>query len=156
MASVSRTLPAAGGPGLSTEEVGNLAEALTFAQRALLSAANTLREEYRLGRRGPWIVGQLAKGHLRTQADVVKYYKVGRSIITDEMRPLLQAGLVATRRYEADSRQLELALTPLGETFNERLGDALTAVLEDRLPHYSRDEILFCVRLLNDLAGRGA
>ncbi|MFD1613203.1 hypothetical protein ACFSCW_15465 [Sphingomonas tabacisoli] len=137
---------------LSPGEIGALIEALTFAQRELVSAVKDLRDDYRLGPRGPWIVGQINRGQFRTQADVVRYYKVGRSIITDEMRMLHQAGLVATRTYENDARQLGLTLTTLGEKFADRIGQALGMVIRERVSHYSRPEILACTRLLRDLA----
>jgi DNA-binding MarR family transcriptional regulator len=147
--------PAPGsGLQISWAEVGNFAEAVSAARTALLAAAKEVREEYSLGLRGPWIIGLISSGRIRTQSDLVRRYQVGRSIIAEEVAPLTAAGLVSTRPSPSDRRQLELSLTPRGFKVNEQLGESLIRVVKGRLSGYSRYDLLFCMRLLNDLSDR--
>jgi DNA-binding MarR family transcriptional regulator len=134
-------------------EVGNFAEAVSAARTALLSAAKEVRTEYSLGLRGPWIIGLISSGRIRTQSDLVRHYQVGRSIIAEEVAPLTAAGLVSTRPSPSDRRQLELSLTPRGFQVNEQLGNSLVRIMHERLSGYSRYDLLFCMRLLEALGG---
>lgn len=122
------------------------------AQRELLSAARNIREEFGLGPRGTWILGLMATGRIRTQADVVRRYDVGRSIIAEEMARLTQAGLVLSERDGGDRRQVALHLTKAGEEANARMGKAMAARLAERLGGYALGDLLFCTGLLEDLA----
>jgi DNA-binding MarR family transcriptional regulator len=145
------------GPQLSWHQIGFLAEAVSVASRALLSAATEIREEYALGRRGPWIIGLIATGRLFTQSDVGKRYKCGRSTMCEEVNALVAAGLITTEKSGEDARQIVLRLTPQGEAVNQRLGDTMTSMLRARLVGYSQYDVLFCARLLADIGqGSGA
>jgi DNA-binding MarR family transcriptional regulator len=93
-----------------------------LAQRELLAAAKGIRDEFDLGPRGTWILGLIATGRIKTQADVVKRYKLGRSIIAEEMALLTKAGLVACTPHESDRRQITVSLTESGVRANTRMG----------------------------------
>lgn len=123
-----------------------------LAQRELLAAAKGIRDEFGLGPRGTWILGLIATGRIRTQADVVKRYKMGRSMIAEEMALLTKAGLVACTPHESDRRQIALSLTELGERANVRMGDAMAARMAERLEKYTLADLLFCTGFLEDLA----
>jgi DNA-binding MarR family transcriptional regulator len=110
-----------------------------------------VRDAYSLGPRGPWIIGLISSGRVRTQSDLVKRYKVGRSIIAEEVAPLTAAGLISARQSSSDRRQVELNLTPAGARVNEQVGEALVRKLTERLSGYSQYDVLFCTRLLNEL-----
>jgi DNA-binding MarR family transcriptional regulator len=123
-----------------------------LAQRELLAAAKGIRDEFDLGPRGTWILGLIATGRIKTQADVVKRYKLGRSIIAEEMALLTKAGLVACTPHESDRRQITVSLTESGVRANTRMGEAMAARLADRLGKYTLGDLLFCTGLLEDLA----
>jgi DNA-binding MarR family transcriptional regulator len=129
-------------------DIGRFAEAIMLARRELLAAARFVRDEYSLGPRGTWIIGLIATGRIETQSDVVKRYKVGRSIIAEEMALLATAGLVGTEQSRSDRRQLDLKLTETGERANARIGEALAARMEERLAGYSVEDVRFCTNLL--------
>src|SRR5438093_113912 len=105
-------------PDIAWSEIGSFIEAMTVAQRQLTAAAKAIRDEFVLGPRGPFILGQIASERVRSQSDLVRYYKVGRSIITEEVQMLAEAGLVASQKSEDDARQLELTSTQLGRGVN--------------------------------------
>jgi DNA-binding MarR family transcriptional regulator len=133
-------------------DIGRFAEAIILAQRELLAAAQDIRDEYGLGPRGTWILGMIATGRINTQADVVKRYKMGRSMIAEEMALLTKAGLVCCRPHESDRRQIALSVTELGAKANVRMGDAMAARMAERLDRYTLGDLLFCTGFLEDLA----
>lgn len=133
-------------------DIGRFAEAIMLARRELLAAARGIREEFALGPRGTWILGLLATGRVTTQADVVKRYKVARSIITEEVALLAKAGLVTCEPHSQDRRQISLRVTKLGVSANARMGDAMAARMAERLCRYTSDDLAFCTRLLEDVA----
>ena len=133
-------------------DIGRFAEAIMLAQRELLAVAKGIRDEFGLGPRGTWILGLIATGRIKTQADVVRRYKMGRSMIAEEMALLTKAGLVVCTPHELDRRQIALSLTELGKRANVRLGDAMAARMAERLEKYTLADLLFCTGLLEDLA----
>jgi hypothetical protein len=77
-----------------------------LARRELLAAARDIRDGLGLGLRGTWILGLVATGRVAIQADVVKRYKVARSIIAEEVAPLTKARLVGCEPLREDRRLL--------------------------------------------------
>jgi DNA-binding MarR family transcriptional regulator len=140
------------GPALSWEEVGFFLNTISSAPRQWRIATQTVREEYSLRPRGPWILGLIHTGRVVFPSDLAKIFECSPSLITGEFNRLIDAGLVATRKHEPDGRQLELFTTPLGEQISGRIGKALVQMVHDRLAGYTREEILFCSRLLRDFA----
>ncbi len=133
-------------------DIGRFAEAIMLAQRELLASAKGIRDEHGLGPRGTWILGLIATGRIKTQADVVKRYQIGRSIIAEEVALLAKAGLVDCTPVKSDRRQIALTLTMMGAQANMRLGDAMAARMGERLDKYTLADLLFCTGLLEDLA----
>lgn len=133
-------------------DIGRFAEAIMLAQRELLAAAKGIRDEFGLGPRGTWILGLIATGRIKTQADVVKRYKMGRSLIAEEMALLTKAGLVTCTPHESDRRQIALGLTEQGARANARMGDAMATRMAERLQKYTLADLLFCTGLLEDMA----
>lgn len=123
-----------------------------LARRELLAAARDIRDEFALGPRGTWILGLVATGRVTTQADVVKRYKVARSIIAEEVALLAKAGLVACEPHREDRRQIALRVTKSGIVANARMGNAMAARMAERLNRYTRADLMFCTGLLEDLA----
>jgi DNA-binding MarR family transcriptional regulator len=133
-------------------DIGRFAEAIMLAQRELLAAAKSIRDEFSLGPRGTWILGLIATGRIKTQADVVRRYKVGRSMIAEEIALLAKAGLINCEPHESDRRQVALSLTGSGIRANARMGEAMAARMSERLDRYTLGDLLFCTGLLEDLA----
>lgn len=140
------------GPTLNWDEVGFFLNAIATAPRQWRIATLAIRQEFALNPRGPWILGLIHSGRVVFPSNLAKIFECSPGLITGEVNRLVEAGLVETRKHEPDGRQLELTLTPLGETVNERLGKALVGMVRDRLAGYSRDEVMLCSRLLRDFA----
>jgi DNA-binding MarR family transcriptional regulator len=86
-------------------------------------------------------------------SELTRILRCGRSLISAELNKLSDAGLINCRKSDEDGRQIELTVTPLGVAANEQVAESLASLLEERLGHYSREEILYCARILRDLAG---
>lgn len=140
-------------PSLSRDDIGFLGNAIALASRQWRAAVKQLREEYALGPHGPWIIGLIASNHVGYPSDLTRVLRCGRSLISAELNKLSEAGLINCRKSDEDGRQIELTVTPLGLAANERVAESLTSMLHERLGHYSREEILYCARILRDLAG---
>jgi DNA-binding MarR family transcriptional regulator len=140
------------GPTLTWDEVGFFLNAVTAAPRQWRAATMAIRDEFALKPRGPWILGLIHAGRVVFPSDLAKIFACSPGLITGELNRLIDAGLVATRKHEPDGRQLELTVTPLGETVSKRIGKALVAMVQDRLVGYTKDEVMFAARLLRDFA----
>lgn len=138
---------------LSWEDMGYLGNAIAIASRQWRGAAKCVKEQYALGPHGPWILGLIASNQVFYPSDLTRVLRCGRSLISAELNKLSEAGLINCRKSDEDGRQIELTLTPLGVAANQQVVDSLTSTLEERLGHYSREDILYCARLLRDLAG---
>lgn len=141
-----------GSLNLSWDEIGFICHAMAMAPRQLRRVSKTITEEYSLGPRGAWMLGLIAKGSV-FPLDLTHMFQVGRSLITAELNRLTEAGLITSRKSADDGRRLELALTPKGEAANIRLAEELAMLLGERLSSYTREEILFCARMLRDFSG---
>jgi DNA-binding MarR family transcriptional regulator len=146
-------MKARSGLNLSWEDIGFFGNAIAIASRQWRVAAKQVREEYSLGPHGPWIVGLIASNQVVYPSDLTKVLRCGRSLISAELNKLSEAGLINCRKSEEDGRQIELSVTPLGAETNDRVAESLTCMLEERLVHYTREDILYCARLLRDLTG---
>ena len=146
--------PAAGRVPLSLEEMGKLCQLITAAQRELRGATRGIAEEFSLGHRGAWIIGMISKG-IVFPSDLTDMMRISRSLMAAELERLVQAGLITSRKNERDGRRLELALTPLGEGANDRLGRDIDRMFQERLSSYSREQILLCMRILTDVSAGG-
>jgi DNA-binding MarR family transcriptional regulator len=140
-------------PELTWEQVGRFAEAVTFAQRELLSPAKDITEKFALGPRGIWLIALVASGRVKTPGEFARMHRIGKSLVSDQIALLTENGILAVEQSEADLRQKHLSLTEYGYEINRQLGDAFTAKLRDRLKHYTEAEIEFATRMLYDLAG---
>ena len=138
---------------LSWEDMGYFGNAIAIASRQWRMAAKAVRDEYSLGPHGPWIMGLIASMHVLYPSDLTRVLRCGRSLISAELNKLNEAGLINCRKSEEDGRQIELSLTPAGMEANARVVESLSNMLEERLAHHTRDDILSCARLLRDLAG---
>lgn len=138
---------------LGWTDVGRFAEAITFARKALMSPAKELIDKYPLGPRGIWLIGLIASGRVKTQSDFGKLYGIGKSMVTEQIALLVEQGLIVSTQSDTDRRQKVLSLTKSGQSLNNQLGEAFTAKIQERIGHYSNEDLNFCIKLLNDLAG---
>jgi DNA-binding MarR family transcriptional regulator len=138
---------------LTWDQVGRFAEAVTFAQRELLSPAKDMTEKFALGPRGIWLIALVASGRVKTPGEFARIHRIGKSLVSDQIALLTENGILAVEQSETDLRQKNLSLTEYGYEINRQLGDAFTAKLRDRLKHYTEAEIEFTIRMLYDLAG---
>ena len=141
------------GPVVSWEDIGVFGLALTMAMRKWRLGIQSLRDEYSLGPRGPWVLGVISRQGVINPKDLTDAVFCTKSQITSELIRLTEAGLVTSSRGKTDRRQVELSLTALGETVNARLANSFVTIFEEQLPGYSREDVLFCAGLLKCLAG---
>lgn len=134
-------------------DIGHFAEAISSARKALFAPVQGIRERHGLGPRGIWIIGLIANGRVRFQSDITRLWRIGRSMVTDEVSALAKAGLVTAKPDDRDRRQIRLALTAKGAAVNDELGNAFASRINERLAGYGADDIALCIRLLRDLAG---
>jgi DNA-binding MarR family transcriptional regulator len=125
---------------------------MAVAPKQWQSAATAIRERHSLGPRGPWIVGLICSGDATTPSELTNVFRCGRSLITAELNRLAEAGLIVTRKSDEDGRQVRLSLTPEGELVRREVGEALVRLVNERLAGYTREDVLFCTRLLRDFA----
>jgi DNA-binding MarR family transcriptional regulator len=145
-----RRVPA--GQPLAHSEIGAFCNAMNTARRQLSLAAKVITERYDLGPRGAWIIGLIATGSA-FPSDLTRVFGVGRSLITAELVRLEKAGLITCTKNSADGRRVELEVTPLGQSAHHELGEELAKLVSERLVGYTRDDLLFCTRLLEDFSG---
>lgn len=140
-------------PGLAWTEIGQFAEALTFARRALFTPIDEINADYTLGPRGIWVIGLIASGRIRSPSDLARHFGIPKSLVTEQVALLVSQDLVVTAQAQDDKRQKTLSLTTRGQALNDRLGAAFEAKLDQLLGRYSAADVRFCTELLNALAG---
>ncbi len=136
---------------LTGEDVGFFCNALASSRGQFANVTKSICEDYRLGPRGPWIVGLVGRSPLSPLA-LSTWFNCGRSLITAELARLSEAGLINQTRSEEDGRRILLTLTAKGETVHDRLGVELASLLSNRLSGYSHDQIMLCAQMLADFA----
>ncbi|MFC3174091.1 MarR family winged helix-turn-helix transcriptional regulator [Novosphingobium bradum] len=139
-------------PGLSGAEAGTFFGALAAARDSMGDVTRDIAREYGLGPRGPWLVALIGRGPISPN-EVADLLNIGRSLVTAELGQLQDAGLINHERSSVDKRRVLLTLTPTGMAVAHRVSDGLVALLDNRLPGYSREEILLVGRVLTDLGG---
>jgi len=134
-------------------DIGRFAEALTFARKELFAPTQAIRKRHGLGPRGIWIIGLIANGRICFQSDITKLWKIGRSMVTEEVALLTRSMLISTAPDTADRRQIRLVLTAKGKAVNDELGAAFSGAIGEKLASYRPEELELCISLLNDLGG---
>jgi DNA-binding MarR family transcriptional regulator len=140
-------------PGLAWTEIGQFAEALTFARRALFTPVEAINAEYALGQRGIWVIGMIASGRIRTHADIARHFGIPKSVVTEQIALLVSQDLVTTTPAPEDRRQKNLALSDRGRALNARLGAAFEQKFDQLLGRFTAQDLRLCTELLNELAG---
>jgi DNA-binding MarR family transcriptional regulator len=135
----------------STEEVGAFFGALAAARDRFGYVTKAIAREHALGPRGPWILGLLGRKTVSPH-ELARMFNIGRSLVTAELSQLQEAGLIFYAKSTDDGRRVELSLTPLGREVRDRLSRDLAALLETRLAHYGKTQILETAALLRDFA----
>lgn len=135
----------------SPEELGYFFGALSAARDRFGHVTRAISSEYRIGPRGPWIVGLIGRQPVSPH-ELARDFNIGRSLVTAELTQLQEAGLIRVKKSASDGRRAELSLTPLGHTVRDRLSHDLAALLTTRLNAYSKAEILLVAKMLTDFA----
>jgi DNA-binding MarR family transcriptional regulator len=136
---------------LSEDEIGYIFVGMMFASHSLRVATREITEEYSLGPRGAWITRLISTGDVVFPLDLTKSFRIGRSLITAELNRLIEAGLIVYQKCPQDGRRVELKLTPLGQTVQQRVKDKLASLVTRSLASYGREDALLCARMLHDL-----
>jgi DNA-binding MarR family transcriptional regulator len=136
---------------LSWDEIESVAQRMIFASRPLHAAIHGIVRDHDLGPRGPWIVLLVRNGQT-TPGKLADLFGIGRSLVTAELVRLFDANLISRERRGDDRRLMALVLTEAGEQVFQQVKAGLSGLINTRLRNYSRDEILLCARLLQDIA----
>ena len=135
----------------SADEVGRFFGALASARDQFGQVTKELSRKYGIGPRGPWMVGLIGR-EPASPNQLATFYRIGRSLVTAELKQLQDAGLIFYTKSESDGRKVELSLTPLGNELRDRLTQGLAQQMSDRLGRYSRQDVMACAELLSDFA----
>jgi len=135
----------------SPEELGYFFGALSAARDHFGHVTRAISSEYRIGPRGPWIIGLIGRQPVSPH-ELARDFNIGRSLVTSELTQLQDAALICVTKNASDKRRVELSLTPLGHTVRDRLSHDLAALLKTRLSAYSKAEILLVAKMLTDFA----
>lgn len=136
---------------LSQDEVAQIVEGLTFAQRGVKGAAARTIKTHSLGPRGAWICILIAAG-VNFPLELATALKCGRSLVTAELARLTEAGLITATPDKQDRRRSELALTVKGEAAANETRSELARILGRNLRGYSTKELQLFARMLADVA----
>lgn len=135
---------------LDWNDIGYLVYGFALAGRPLQKATRKVTERYHLGPRGAWLINLISSGvtYPHLLADVLR---ISRSLISNELSRLTQAGLITSKQDDEDRRSTELMLTGLGhETLAEIRGE-LKAIVTQGLAPYTPEQIRLCSQMLSDL-----
>ena len=135
----------------SADEVGQFFGALASAREQFGQVTKELSREYGIGPRGPWMVGLIGREPVSPH-QLASFYRIGRSLVTAELKQLQDAGLIFYTKSESDGRKVELSLTPLGKELRDRLTQGLARQMSERLHGYSKEAVMTCTQLLSDFA----
>jgi DNA-binding MarR family transcriptional regulator len=135
---------------LSWDEINFLCAGMALAARSMGVATRPITEEFSLGPRGAWITVLITTGQVHP-LDLTNIFQVGRSLITAELTRLTEAGLITYGKSASDGRQVQLKLTPLGNTVQRRVRGELSNLVKQSLSAFKREEILLCARMLGEL-----
>lgn len=135
---------------LSWDEIGFLAEGLSFSSRPFKAVIKGLTEEYGLGPRGAWILMLIGSRQVVYPLDLTNFFRIGRSLITAELTRLTNGRLITYRKRTDDRRRVELDLTPLGEKVMRLVREELSKLVTERFSSWSREEVLLCARMLHE------
>jgi DNA-binding MarR family transcriptional regulator len=136
---------------LSEDEIGFIFVGMMFASHSLKVATQDITEEYSLGPRGAWITRLISNGEVVFPLDLTKSFRIGRSLITAELNRLSEAGLIVYQKCAGDGRRVELKLTSLGQSVQQRVKEKLATLVTRSLASYRREDALLCARMLHDL-----
>lgn len=134
---------------LSPDELGQIVEGLTFAQRPIKGAAARTIKAHSLGPRGPWICTLVASG-VNYPLELATALKCGRSLVTAELARLTEAGLITATPGRHDRRRSELTLTPAGKKAAGQVRSELVRILRRNLGGYSVEQLQLFARMLKD------
>lgn len=135
---------------LDWNDIGFLIYGFALAGRPLHKATRKVTERYDLGPRGAWLINLISSGvsYPALLADVLR---ISRSLISNELSRLTQAGLITRKPDGEDRRSTELMLTDLGrETLTEIRGE-LRAIVTQGLARYTPEQVRLCAQMLSEL-----
>lgn len=135
---------------LDWNDIGFLVYGFALAGRPLQKATERVTERYDLGPRGAWLINIISSGitYPHLLAEVVR---ISRSLISNELSRLTQAGLITRKPGSKDRRSTELMLTDLGRETLEEIRGELRAIVTQGLVHYTPDQVRLCAQMLSDL-----
>lgn len=133
-------------------EISQFCNLIGKAPRILSQAHAEVTERYDLGPRGAWILG-LANRGINSPSKLTEILRIQRSLITLELAKLTEAGLILTERNRSDGRRLVVKLTAKGRRVCTELEQAIDSFVLNRVPGYSREELLLVLSVLRDFVG---
>lgn len=137
---------------LSTNEIVMFSSAIAQAASKVRETRQAITDHYDLGPRGSWILDLIHAGFDSPSA-LAGPMNIGRSLVTAELKRLMEADLLEQSLCFEDRRRLKLTLTILGDRTRRQVIEDMSIFLHERLGEYSREELLFCGGLLQAFAG---
>lgn len=140
---------------LDWDDVGFLAQGLTFAQRPLKRATEKVTERYSLGPRGAWMLNIINAG-ISLPNELSQLLNIGRSLVSAELARLAEAGLITSEPGPTDRRTTVLSLTEAGQQAHAEVRNETMRILTEALNSYSPAQIRLMSRMLQDLRAASA
>lgn len=134
---------------LDWDDVGFLAQGLTFAGRPLNHATKSITERYSLGPRGTAVLNLIHAGVVYPN-ELSQVLHIGRSLVSAELARLTEAGLI-TSAPGTDRRTTTLSLTEAGQRVHAEARDEIHRTLTGALAAYTPAEVRHFSRMLQDL-----
>jgi DNA-binding MarR family transcriptional regulator len=108
-------------------------------------------QEHGLGPRGIWMLSWISEGH-GFPGYIAKAMKLPPSVVSGDLRRLVEAGLVVSERSGEDARRLRYTLTPPGAALLSQAHGLYVAALEGKIASYPAKDMRTMLRLLYELS----
>lgn len=108
-------------------------------------------QEHDLGPRGIWMLSWISEGH-GFPGYIAKAMKLPPSVVSGDLRRLVEAGLAVSERSGEDARRLCYSLTPPGAALLSEAHGLYVTALEDKIASYPAEDMRTMLRILYELS----
>lgn len=108
-------------------------------------------QEHDLGPRGIWMLSWISEGHGHP-GYIAKAMKLPPSVVSGDLRRLVEAGLAVSERSGEDGRRLCYSLTPTGAALLSEAHGLYVDALESKIASYPAEDVRTTLRVLYELS----
>lgn len=107
-------------------------------------------QEHGLGTRGIWTLSAISEGNA-TPGEIARLMMLPPSVVSGDLKELVQAGLIGRSRDSTDGRRLVYSLTLAGQNMLSAAHRAYVDLLGDKIASYPAGEIDRMLRIFYEL-----